>query len=469
MSKNEIGVIIDKGPQNWQIAQQNARGTADISLSGRWLTQDPHKTAAVMARVVWEHDQHAVTLALDWQAAAMEPGNKWSIVLRDIPRGGLYRIETCLQLDGSPVAPVEWAHRGDMIHFLGVGDVWVIAGQSNAAGYGRSPVTDGPELGVHMFHAGGQWRLAAHPLDDATGTRYPDNREGANPSHSPFLAFARKLKAALGYPIGLIPTALGGSPLSSWLRKADGRLFANMLSYLRDAGSGCRGMLWYQGCSDTGPDDSKTYLERFTDFITDLRQALKSPSFPVITAQLNRYVGVPYGDACHAGWEAIREAQRQAARKMPGVYAIATLDLGLSDGIHNSSAGNLVIGERMADVALGALHGRGVKYLHPDLAEARRVGSKTIELVFDNVDTRLQYENNIPEQFPFAVRDAAGDVPVAAWSIPDKNVFRIELGRALQQNATVTGAPTACPPPLVPVDISGYRPMLAFTAPVLQT
>lgn len=466
MSMNEIGVIIDNGPQNWQITQQNSRGTADISLSGRWLTRNPHKSAVVLARIVWEHDQHAITRALDWNRADMEPGNRWAITMRDIPRGGLYRIETCLQLDGSPV---EWSQRGDMIHFLGVGDVWIIAGQSNSAGYGRSPITDGPELGIHMFHAGGQWRLATHPLDDATGTKYPDNREGANPSHSPYLAFGRKLKAALGYPIGLIPAALGGSPLSSWHRKADGRLFANMLSYLRDAGSGCRGMLWYQGCSDTGPNERNTYLERFKEFVNDLRQELKSPSFPVITAQLNRYVGVPYGDACHAGWDAIREAQRQAARGIPGVYAIATLDLGLSDGIHNNSAANLVIGERMADVALGAVHGRGVKYLHPDLAEARSVGAKAIELVFDNVDGRLHFENNIPEQFPFAVRDAAGAAPVAGWSIPAKNVFRIELGRPLQAGATVTGAPTACPPAMVPFDICGYRPMLAFTAPVVQT
>lgn len=466
MSKHETGVIIDHGPQNWQIIQQNSAGKAEITLSGRWITLDPHKSAQVLARVVWENDQHAITRVLDWQRAGMEPENQWSITLRDIPQGGLYRIETCLQLDGGAI---EWSQRGDMIHYLGVGDVWIIAGQSNSAGYGKSPVTDGPELGLHMFHASGQWRLATHPLNDATGTKYPACREGANPSHSPYLAFGRKLKARLGYPIGLIPAALGGSPLSSWHRKVDGCLFTNMLAYLRDAQSDCCGMLWYQGCSDTGPNERNTYLERFREFVNDLRQELKKPDFPVITAQLNRYTGLPYTDACHPGWEAIREAQRQAARSIPGVYAISTLDIGLSDGIHNNSVGNIVIGERMADVALGAVHGRDVKFRHPDIAIARCVGETAIELTFDHVDTRLDLENNIPEQFPFAVRDADGNVPVAKWSIIARNVLRIELGRPLHADATVTGAPTACPPYILPFDICGYRPMLAFTTPIVHS
>jgi sialate O-acetylesterase len=40
------------------------------------------------------------------------------------PGRGLYRVETCLQINGNEVT--EWAIRGDMIHHVGVGDLWVI-------------------------------------------------------------------------------------------------------------------------------------------------------------------------------------------------------------------------------------------------------------------------------------------------------------------------------------------------------
>lgn len=462
-AKQEVGVIIEQGAQDWQIFQQNAAGVAEIALRGRWRTQNAYQSARVMARVVAETELHAVTRALDWTAAETSPDGTWSVVFKSVPRGGLYRIETGLQMDG---AAIEWSQRGDAVHHIGVGDVWVIAGQSNSAGYGKSPIHDGPELGVHMFHACGEWRLATHPLSDSTGTQYPANREGANGSHSPYLAFGRKLKNALGYPIGLIPAALGGSPLSAWVKSVNGVLYDNMLAYLRDAGGGCRGMVWYQGCSDTGPAERVVYLSRFAEMVSDFRESMNDPRLPVITAQLNRVVSEPYDRPVHEGWEVIREIQRQAARTLDHVYVIGTVDLGLSDCIHNNSAANLVIGERMANTALGAVHGRDVKFLHPDLKEARLVGEQAIELIFDHVDTRLNFETRQSVNFPFAVRDESGAVRVSNCVVTAKEVVQLELARPLTGKATVTGAPTACPPSVVPFDISGYLPMLAFTAEV---
>jgi sialate O-acetylesterase len=406
---------------------------------------------------------HAVSLALDWKPADTKPDGTWAMVLRRVPRGGLYRIETSLNLDETPV---EWSTRGDMVHHVGVGDVWVIAGQSNSAGYGKSPAHDAPELGVHMFHASGEWRLATHPLADSTGTQYPPNREGANGSHSPYLEFGRKLKNLLGYPIGLIPAALGGSPLSMWNRKENGVLFENMLEYIRDAGGRCRGMLWYQGCSDAGPAESATYLARFSELVADLRGTLGDPALPVITVQLNRHIGTPRGVPGNDAWDVVREAQRQAALRLPGVQVISTLDLGLSDGIHNNSSANLVIGQRMADAALGGVYGREVKHLHPDLREARKAGEKAIELTFGNIDERLSYENAIADQVPFLVRDTRGVVPLAGWELPSRDVLRLLLERPIEGAAVVVGAPGAYPPSMLPMDICGFRPMLAFTAAV---
>ena len=462
MAAAETGVIIEIGARDWQVFQQDADGTAAIALAGRWSAETPFKTATVIVRVMLEDEYQPVCGALDWRPALTRADGTWSAALRSVPRGGLYRIETALRLDNGPV---EWAARGDAVHHVGVGDIWLIAGQSNATGYGKTPVHDPPELGIHMFRAAGDWALATHPLSDSTRTHYPANREGANGSHSPFLGFARALKRRLGYPIGLIPAALGGSGIAPWA-PADGVLFRNMLDYVRDAGGRVRGLCWYQGCTDTLTPEGNHYLDLFRRFVEGARQALNDPALPVITAQINRVVNHAADAPTPPAWDRIREAQRQAARLLPGVYVISTLDCGLSDCIHNHSSANLVVGGRMAAMALGRVYGLDVPCLHPDLEHARRVDARTLDLVFANVVERLSFEVVAPGAFPFAVRDAAGDVPLTRIKQPGPDTLRLELGRELKGLATVTGAPGVNPPAVVPFDVSGYRPMLAFTAPV---
>ena len=126
--QQETGVIIESGAQDWQIFQQDRDGAAVIRLKGRWLADEAHRTARVLVRLVDEETYEPVSLALEWRRATTRQDGSWSAVLRDVPRGGLYRLETGLQLNGGPV---EWVKRGDMVHHLGVGDLWVIAGQSN--------------------------------------------------------------------------------------------------------------------------------------------------------------------------------------------------------------------------------------------------------------------------------------------------------------------------------------------------
>jgi len=204
--KDELGVLIEVGPQDWQIYQRGTDDTATIYLAGRWLTPQPHKKAIVAVRLVRESDGEPVLRSLNWVRATTTRTVRWQVQLADVSAGGLYRIETALQLDDGPV---EWGQRGDMVHHIGVGDIWLITGQSNSEGHGKSPAPDAPEFGVHMFHARGQWALATHPLGDSIDTRYLPNRLGSNPSHSPWLVFGRTLRAELGVPVGLIPASLG--------------------------------------------------------------------------------------------------------------------------------------------------------------------------------------------------------------------------------------------------------------------
>ena len=455
----QIGAIIQSGPRHWAIIQQE-NGFGNIALSGTWAMggEVAFNLAQVYVRVVGEEDGREV---LAWQPAVMQSGRAWSIALHAIAQGGLYRLETCLQLDGNPA--LEWAVRGDMIHHVGVGDLWVIAGQSNAAGYGKGPFRDAPELGIHLLRNNGQWDLASHPFNESTASVHFENREGANPGHSPFLAFGKLLRRETGVPVGLLQTALGGSPLKAWNPDEDGVLYRNMMSIIQSAGGKVRGILWYQGCSDCAPAESASYLERFGQVVRHWRRELNDASLPVLTVQLNRCTDAATEDADRS-WGRVREAQRQAALAIPDVYVIPALDCPLSDGIHNSPAGNMLIGERMGKAALAHVYGRAAVHAEApclvSAAFAEADGSPGIRLRFANVSGYLLAIG--PASPVFSVEDRSGELAVDSWQITARSEITLKLARAAEGETRVHGAYRMNPSSFLPLDSGTYMPILAF-------
>ena len=441
-----------------QVLQQDDEGLGRIKLEGRWTGEE---AGSVQARLVDEGTGVPVTAALDWRPAETFDDGHWHAALDAIPPGGLYRLETRFNPDSNPAG--EWSPRGDLRHFLGVGDLWVIAGQSNAAGYGRGPYHDPPELGIALFRNSETWALAAHPMNDSTDTRHPVNREGGNPAHSPYLHFARLLRQRLGHPIGLVQTSLGGSALSLWDPHAAGGapLFENMVHCVERVGGRVRGILWYQGESDTGTDrDAATYAERFTRAVRAWRDALEAPDLPVLTVQINRMHGPADPDADRR-WCQVREAQRQAARQLAGVTVVPSLDLPLTDGVHTAPGGNLLLAERLARSALGAVYGRPIDHLAPDLQSARLVAGRRLELSFANVTSRMECID--PTANCFRVADERGDVPIQGVAYPGDATVALALGREPTGRALVHGA-WGADPAAAPIDVERILPMLGFSA-----
>ena len=456
MANDQIGAIIESSPSDWQILQQDATGAANLALSGRWAFETP---GVVQARLVYEDTGVAINHALDWQTAETRPDGAWQATLSGVPAGGLYRLETRFRPENQPAG--EWSIRGDMRHFLGVGDLWIITGQSNSAGYGRGPYLDPPELGVHVFRNSEQWALATQPLNESTDTRHPVNRENANPGHSPYLHFGRLLKQQVNCPIGLVQTSLGGSALSAWnpTESKSAVLFHNMVHCVQLAGGRAKGIVWYQGESDANEKDGPTYLARFDKAVGAWREALGDPNLPVITVQLNR---VMQALAPEEGWSMVREAQRQAAKRLAHVAVVPALDLPLSDLIHNSPAGNLLLAERMARAALGMVYGKPIDYQAPDLVSARRLeDGRVVELAFEPVTSRM--DNLDLAAKPFRVEDGGVVIEIERVLYPGDHTIRLELAQPAAANAWVHGC-YGLNPPSVPMDMERFMPMLAFSA-----
>jgi sialate O-acetylesterase len=468
------GAFIGSGPEDWRVLQQDAQGFAKLSLSGRWAPKESMGLlgatgGTVEMRLVREDTGAPVNAGLNWRGADTGSDGRWSGSLESIPAGGPYRLETRFNPKGNKLG--EWSLRGDMRHFLGVGDLWIIAGQSNASGYGRSAYDDPPELGLHMLRHGGGWSLAAHPLSDATASAFPASRETWNTGHSPFLHFARALKRELHHPIGLLPAALGGSPLEAW-HPDRGPLFANLKAMAAHAGGRVRGLLWYQGETDAEPGKAEDYLERFMASVEGWRKGLDLPDLPILTVQLARYRSGNPGEEDRE-WSLVREAQRQAALRGKGIFTVPALDLPLDDTIHIGTAGNMVLGERLARCALGAVYApalraagnanagvaRDREWRAPDLAEAALEGPQVVRLRFAHVASRL--DTHDPKSQPFRAEDSEGPVPIDKVVFFHRDSVKLFLGRIPRGKVTVSCGYGEDPDTL-PVDVERQMPVLAF-------
>ena len=448
-------VIISKGAKDWQIFQQE-NGVGSISFGGTYeLMGNPDNK--VWVRIVSERTQMAV---VDWQEAEMNSDNSFSATINNIPAGGLYRLETCLF---GEIAGIEWAVRGDFVFHIGVGDLYVITGQSNSAGYGKTPINDPPEIGVHLYKNSENWDIAAHPMNDSTRSVHEVNAEGANSGHSPYLSFAKTLKAHLNYPIGLIQTSLGGSPLSAWNPSESGELYHNMVQVVNNCTNGVgriAGVLWYQGCSDCGEELSKTYFDRFLNMVNHMREDFHCKSLPIYTVQLNKVVAEPNKEQ-DLYWSVIREIQRVAARKIEQVFVVPTLDLGLSDGIHNNSAANMVLGERLAYLALSENYRKAVVGKAPDIETAEVISGTQIKLTFSNVYQSINTLGLPAKELQFEANDENGSLEITGYTAKE-NIIILNLAREIGGKAMVSFAAKFFPNPNIPFDMGSGLPLLAF-------
>ncbi|NOZ23967.1 MAG: sialate O-acetylesterase [Planctomycetes bacterium] len=460
MIQKKMGVLIDNGPSDWQVLQQNDRGFAAVDLSGRWHAQEQKRR--VEARVVYESPSAPATKSLDWTPAEARDDNTWSITLPNIPAGGPYRIETRVWRRGGPD---ERPLRGDYVHHLGVGDLWCIAGQSNASGTGLGIAEDGPELGVHLFANDETWKLACHPLEDATNTLHPITITGIFHGHSPWLAFAKMLKRHLAIPIGLIPTALGGSALRPWNPKDKGKpvLYENMMDMIRKAGGRIKGIVWYQGESDANSENAASYKDRFAQFVSSVREGLNTPDLPILTAQLSRCTNPVPSKELDQAWTVLREQQRQAAKQISNVHVIPTLDLPLSDDIHISAPGCVTLGQRFADVALGKVYGHPVSDTFPEIASAHFRDGERRELVltFDHVPGGW-HPRKPPEGF--TVEGPDGFIPIEWTDFGEGSQIILRLAGPTEGPVTVHGAYGRNPK--VRLCDANQRPFVAFSTQV---
>jgi len=335
-----------EGITEGQVLQRNRAGLGKAALSGKT------KPLAKIEVCIFQNDRPLPT----WERKAFRANKDGAFQLRlaGIPAGGPYRLRAGADDD-------EW----DIGEFF-VGDVWVLAGQSNMEGCGSMQQPSGPHPLVRSFSLRREWRFAADPLHVLVES--PDYchhlstqcstdegehiRKTADEGVGLGIPFAREMVERTGVPQGLICTAQGGTTLREWSsfspRKKGGSLYRSMIESVRATGQPVAGVLWYQGESDARNGDIRRYSSRMARLVETMRRDVNQPRLPWMIVQLARVFGAP----CPAGyWNDIQEQQRLLSSKVPHLDYVAAIDLPLDDCIHISADGLPRLGRRLARLA----------------------------------------------------------------------------------------------------------------------
>jgi len=215
-------------------------------------------------------------------------------------------------------------------------DLILLIGQSNMAGRGlMGEVAPLENARIEMLRDG-EWQPASEPLHT--------DKETAGIGLAMSFA-AEYLKTSPDVHVGLIPSAVGGTPLSRWTPGCD--LYEDALVNARQAlehGS-LKAILWHQGEADAQDIElAQSYGQRIGEMVAALRAALAAPEVPFISGGLGDFLA-DHATCVH--YLTVNGALQNLAVPRCGFASASGLDH-LGDGIHFSSAALREFGRRYA-------------------------------------------------------------------------------------------------------------------------
>jgi hypothetical protein len=223
--------------------------------------------------------------------------------------------------------------------------LYLLIGQSNMAGRGYVEAQDTvPNRHVLRLNPAGQWEVAKDPL------HFDKPVAGVGPG----LAFGRAMAAQdTSVTIGLIPCAVGGSGIDTWVPGAyfDGTKthpYDDALARARAAlATGTlAGIIWHQGETDASPEKSVTYAPKLTALVARLRTDLHASNVPFVAGQLPLFAQGTTNPASVARINAALADLSKTVSHYAWVPATGTTDRG--DHLHLDAASARLMGQRYA-------------------------------------------------------------------------------------------------------------------------
>ena len=430
--------ILIASPRAYQLVQRDAVGEADITVTGRLVGMGGP------VQVRWA--------TMSWVKAACSPSGRFSVTLPSCPAG-----------QGSVVARAARRHSvSARTPFVGVGDLYVIAGQSNASGRGRrlNRATH-PTLKAGLFGNDYRWGRLVDPTDGAAGQVDLVSRD-VDAAGSVWPLVATRLMRREAVPVAFIPCAAGATEIAKWQRDAAHpdsalNLFGSMVRRVRAVGGRVRAVLFWQGELDARLLTGRSaYAAGLARLAIDVREATGAPLVP---AQIGDFTFLRWStegiDAVRLAQEDVLLAPQPAGGLAPGPVLY---DIDLAPGWHpvTDVQSAAVAGRWTAAVRAGVLGAEDVR--PPLLRGAAYDGATTVTVAFAVGEGALASG----EVGGFALRAAGLPVALAAAEAapPDRVVLRLREPVPASSWATLTlslgsGRDGAGVP--VPVESSAWR------------
>ncbi|MGQ9738913.1 MAG: sialate O-acetylesterase [Armatimonadota bacterium] len=414
-------LIVQQGVSDYQVLQRDSEEWAQVNVSGMCRSD---AEGVVEAQVLKSGE-----VVQEWLPVGSAQGGRWSASLT-LQTGGAYTLR--FRLSHQPEEMVE-------VKEVLVGDLWVLAGQSNMEGVGDLVDVEQPHPLVHSYTMAESWEIAREPLHwlccsidsvhNSNGVVPGDEQHAEwhrtrNKGAGLGLPFAKAMVEATGVPIGLVPCAHGGTSMTQWspdlAHLRGGSLYGSMLRRFRAVGGKVKGVLWYQGESDANPNDAPLFAERFPHFIKRVRADFGDPGLPFYYVQIGRFV-IAMPTEGELAWNQLQDTQRRLAGEIPNVAMVASVDLELDDLIHIGTQGLKRLGKRLANIALRELFGRRDIQLGPRLLDAciDNAEGTRVRVRFADVNGRLVAPGRVAG---FSIRTAQNH--------PYRLIYKMEVDKA---------------------------------------
>jgi fibronectin type 3 domain-containing protein len=267
------------GPLPRQVVQRGSTNLGSVPVAGtvsEGVDRVEARAVKMEGATGTETDWTPVATAADFRDGAFDGR-------LEVAAGGWYEIQVRAGAQGTVVATAS-------VPRVGVGEVFVVCGQSNSANYGR-PAQAPTDDRVSALTLDG-WQFGSDPQPLAPGT-----------DGSPWPRLGELLVNELQVPVAFASTGVGGTASAQWL--PGGELYPRLSSVLQRLGPGGeRAVLWHQGETDAARGvRTETYRQNLAAIIQASRRDA-GWAVPWVVA------GVAYEPATPPAWRAaVRAAQ----------------------------------------------------------------------------------------------------------------------------------------------------------------
>ena len=160
--------------------------------------------------------------------------------------------------------------------------LYLLIGQSNMAGRGKVELKDKVVVPrVLMLNKANEWVPAVDPIS------FDKTIAGVSLGRTFGIEMA---KADPKVKIGLIPCAVGGTPIRRWQQNGDLYKAALKRAKIAQKDGVIKGILWHQGESDSGKEETaKIYEQQLHSMVNAWQWDLNGGDIPIVVGEMGRF------------------------------------------------------------------------------------------------------------------------------------------------------------------------------------